>query len=892
MHVKRSDITINVRVVDVDGNLITGVWGHTEVVDANNPYSSTRYWAGLDAGTATINALSGPSTFQVLVFFPPESDFTLQEPVTIDNPQSGQTYNVTLTAVENNAAIHGVIKDDDGATITGIDANIYVMDVDYPNWRNARVDSESGTYEMSLLGGRQYMVNYELFNTVEYLNDHGGEATILTVAQGQDYVHDINITRSNASIALTVLDPDGNPLPRPWLWCDNGPSLEVRGDFKGGRHINVGQEGDANGRGTLAVTAGIWNCSAGLDPVRMGSYLPPDFRDITIAEGKTVSATLQFKESDGQLTGSITYADSGGAVAYGGVYAWSPDGPHSWTPIQNGRFTLPLSNGTWYVGADTVQGTKFYRGEETQIQFSENGTLNFSLVAESFDVPKSESFSFDAGVAQRLVFEDGTQLVIPKEALGSSGETVSVSGSPTADLRHMVGKIPPTYGYDFDAVNANNESISQFNSPVTIRIPYLQEVIDEKGINEEDLGFDYWDDNSNSYKSTNAVQNEDENFFEASVTHFTVFTVNSSSGGAEATAAITGSAKNIVVTPLSKGGPQVAVWDKDGNLLSTFFAYNSALRMGVETEVGDVSGDGKDDIITYPAHSGVTAQIRIFDANAKVLGQFFPYGETYKGRIHVRIADLDGDGNVEIVTYPHATNDQLKIFDKAGNLLTPGLSVGLGGGLLDLEDVDNNGTTEMIVAGVKPDGRVKVFNNNKTLRDEFNAFGAGVNKGVESLQVADLDNNGRSEIVVSTGSGGNLVRVFTDNGLMTHSYHAFADTFQGGARIAVGDVDGGDDLEIVAFPNDNGSAHARVFDYDGTLTSSFFAYPENTTRKGKFSAELLDVDSDGVDEIVVGAGVDLGPLIRIFDGSGNVLSQFMALHNGFRGGVMINGSER
>jgi hypothetical protein len=48
-----------------------------------------------------------------------------------------------------------------------------------------------------------------------------------------------------------------------------------------------------------------------------------------------------------------------------------------------------------------------------------------------------------------------------------------------------------------------------------------------------------------------------------------------------------------------------------------------------------------------------------------------------------------------------------------------------------------------------------------------------------------------------------------------------------------------------------------------------------------------DIDSDGVDEIITGAGPGGGPQVRIFAAGGKVKGQFFAYDSGFRGGVRV-----
>ena len=56
---------------------------------------------------------------------------------------------------------------------------------------------------------------------------------------------------------------------------------------------------------------------------------------------------------------------------------------------------------------------------------------------------------------------------------------------------------------------------------------------------------------------------------------------------------VTGDGKEEIITGARKGGgPQVRVFDLDGNLLSQFFAYDPSDRGGILVSSGDVNADG------------------------------------------------------------------------------------------------------------------------------------------------------------------------------------------------------------------------------------------------------------------------------------------------------------
>lgn len=118
---------------------------------------------------------------------------------------------------------------------------------------------------------------------------------------------------------------------------------------------------------------------------------------------------------------------------------------------------------------------------------------------------------------------------------------------------------------------------------------------------------------------------------------------------------------------------------------------------------------------------------------------------------------------------------------------------------------------------------------------------------------------------------------------------AFDAAFKGGVRTAVADVnnDGISDLILGAGPN--GGPRVKVLDGATSFTTTlynFFAFDPKFT--GGVNVSGSDFNGDGYDDVVVGAGEGGGPVVAIFDGkTGNPMTRFFAYDAGFRGGVTV-----
>lgn len=120
---------------------------------------------------------------------------------------------------------------------------------------------------------------------------------------------------------------------------------------------------------------------------------------------------------------------------------------------------------------------------------------------------------------------------------------------------------------------------------------------------------------------------------------------------------------------------------------------------------------------------------------------------------------------------------------------------------------------------------------------------------------------------------------------------AYAPTFRGGVRTAVGDVTGDDVPDVVTAAGPGGGPHVQVFDgKTGAVVRSFFAY--DPAFAGGVEVAVGDVNRDGVGDVVTGAGAGGGPHVKVFDGrTGKEVASFLAFERDFRGGVYVAGGD-
>ncbi len=264
--------------------------------------------------------------------------------------------------------------------------------------------------------------------------------------------------------------------------------------------------------------------------------------------------------------------------------------------------------------------------------------------------------------------------------------------------------------------------------------------------------------------------------------------------------------------------------------------------------------------------------------------------ETTPPHLHFELHEPDGDAinpyatlraaqHVTRPTTPPPLADEILPFGQ----FTGGASIAIG-------NVDGNNPEEELVVGSGAGGGplVRVYHPTNGLTAQFFAFEKTFRGGLD-VATGDVDGDGTDEIIVAAGPGGQPeVRVFSVHGLQRLSITAYTGSFRGGVRVAAADLDGDGRAEIITTPGRGGGPHVKVFDgQGGNRLAQFFAYGERFRGGVSVAAYAAQPGSAGL--IVTAAGAGGGPHVKVFDGLGlNRITQFFAGDTSFRGGLRLD----
>ena len=209
--------------------------------------------------------------------------------------------------------------------------------------------------------------------------------------------------------------------------------------------------------------------------------------------------------------------------------------------------------------------------------------------------------------------------------------------------------------------------------------------------------------------------------------------------------------------------------------------------------------------------------------------------------------------------------------------------------------VTNPGDAIAVGAGAGGRDIVRLYNGDGTLRkDPLFAFGPDHTSGAR-VATGDVNGDGIPDLIIGTGPGTQARVRILDGTNDAPLYESFPfEDFTGGVFVSVGDVNGDLRPDIVVTPDQGGGPRVQVVSGVGFQKIVDFFGIDDVNFRGGARAAVGDLNGDGIGDLVVAAGFGGGPRVAAYDGRSlplgtpiKLFNDFFAFEQSLRNGVYV-----
>jgi hypothetical protein len=276
---------------------------------------------------------------------------------------------------------------------------------------------------------------------------------------------------------------------------------------------------------------------------------------------------------------------------------------------------------------------------------------------------------------------------------------------------------------------------------------------------------------------------------------------------------------------------------------------------------GDLDGDGKPDMVMINSNlPDVIVYQNVSTVGHLTMTQLPPLAETGYGDNWVAIGDLNGDGKPEIVV-AELSSSTLAIFPNTssvgsisfGTPITVYLPSAYKPYAVAIADLDGDGKPDLAFTDLD-NALFSVCRNTTATTGGTISFATHVDfaagNNPQGLAIGDLDNDGRSDIVVANNSD-NTLSIYRNTGAAGSISFATTTqvTGQGPWTVQIADMNGDGKLDVVGVSNgsSNISIHQNTGSGPGTITLT--ANVDYASSYAPADVRLVDIDGNGTPDI-------------------------------------------
>lgn len=281
--------------------------------------------------------------------------------------------------------------------------------------------------------------------------------------------------------------------------------------------------------------------------------------------------------------------------------------------------------------------------------------------------------------------------------------------------------------------------------------------------------------------------------------------------------------------------PEVDVYRANGTQYARFQAYTQNFQGGVRVATMNNEGANIPRIVTAAGETG-GPHIRVFTAFGAVAHEFFAYSKDSDRGVNITVGDMNGDGVDEIVTsVGSGVSQDIITWSESGEELsrfTASLFPSSSPLAVATIDYDDDYAEEIAVIGTI-DGAVRIalYDADGTYLVDFAPYDGAADVSVSRI---DLDGDAYDDIAVSSLSGTNDIRIFTKIGALRGSRTIETHAAVGNRLIGADfDLDG---LQDVVVAENRNAGLVTILSSDLRATLGAFTAPSFGTSSGAYLA--------------------------------------------------------
>jgi hypothetical protein len=320
------------------------------------------------------------------------------------------------------------------------------------------------------------------------------------------------------------------------------------------------------------------------------------------------------------------------------------------------------------------------------------------------------------------------------------------------------------------------------------------------------------------------------------------------------------------------------------------FQPGNTLKAGqppTSVAAGDIDGDGDLDLVTGAAgiiihlngKNNLGTNMGIFNVNADVS---IPIAAA-----DLALGDVDGDGDLDIVAASGVGSMVVSTILNGGDNTGSNtgifsnstmVTVGNGPTSVALGDVDGDGDLDLVAACALGDAIIIRLNGGDASGSNtgvfYNGSGVPIGASVQTVAMGDVDGDGDLDILGTSYRSSNVVirlnggdATGSNTGIFSSGSSVAVGIFPG--KVAVGDVDGDGDLDLLTANNTSNTVSMRLNggDASGSNTGVFSNGADLPVGNGPQIVQLGDVDADGDLDFVVSNTNDNSVSLRLNGGN-------------------------